>query len=97
MIFLPKPNNVQYLSLVDVRSGLSQLKANERSSYLTTFVCQFCRYRYKRLQFEVAPTGDILQRIKGEILKDLPNVFGIAGDILAVEYAAGGKDHDGTL
>ena len=32
-----------------------------------------------------------------EILKKLPNVFGIADDILVVEYNSDGKDHDEIL
>ena len=32
-----------------------------------------------------------------EIFKNLPNVFGIADDILAVGYDCDGKDHDNTL
>ena len=32
-----------------------------------------------------------------EILKDLPNVFGTADDILVVGYDAYGRDHDNTL
>ena len=32
-----------------------------------------------------------------EIFKELPNVFGIADDILAVGYKAGDSDHDKTL
>ena len=32
-----------------------------------------------------------------EIFKDLPNVFGIADDILIVGYDNDGKDHGDTL
>ena len=32
-----------------------------------------------------------------EIFKNLPNVFGIADDILLVDYDTDGKDHDETL
>ena len=55
---------------------------------------QFGRYRYKRLPFGVAPTGDMFQCKIDEIFKDLPNAFGIADDILVVGYNADGKDHD---
>ena len=60
-------------------------------------MCQFSRYRYKRLLFGAAPAGDMFQRKRDEIFKDLPNVFGIAGDILVVGYDVDGKDHDDTL
>ena len=35
----------------------------------------------------------MFQRKIDEMLKDLPNVFGIADDILVVGYDADGKDH----
>ena len=61
------------------------------------FTCQFGRYRYKRLPFGVAPTGDMFQRKIDEIFKDLPNVCGIADDILVVCFDIDGKDHDDRL
>ena len=94
---LPKLNNAQYLSLIDLSSWYHNLKVDEISSYLTTSICQLGRYRYERLLFGAAPAGDMLQRKIYEIFKDLPNVFGIADDILVVGYDIGGKDHDDTL
>ena len=38
---LPKLNNAKYLSLIDVTSGYHTLKLKGKSSYLTTFACQF--------------------------------------------------------
>ena len=68
-------------------SGCHNLKLYEKSSYLTTFACQFGRYRYKQLPFELAFVGDMFQRRKDEIFKDLPNVFGIVDDILLMVKA----------
>ena len=45
----------------------------------------------------VSPAGNMFQRKIDEIFKDLPNVFDIADDILAVGYEADGNDHDDTL
>ena len=97
MTFFPKLNNVKYLSLIDASSGYHNLKLEERSSYLTTFTCQFCSYRYKRLPFGEAPTDNTFQWKIEEIFKNLPNVFGIADDILVVCYDSDGKDHDEVL
>ena len=36
---IPKLNNVQYMSIIDVSSGYHNLKLDEKSSYLTTFTC----------------------------------------------------------
>ena len=94
---LPNLNNAQHLSLIDVSSDYHNLRLNEKSSYLITFACQFGRYRYKRLPFAAVPVGDMFQRKIDEIFKDLPNVFGIADDILVVGYDVDGKDHVNTL
>ena len=94
---LPKLNNAWHLSLIDVSSGYHNLKLDEKLSYLTTFACQFGWYRYQRLPFGAAPAGNIFQRKMDEIFKDLPNVFGIADDILVLGYDVDGKDHDHTL
>ena len=46
---------------------------------------------------EAVPAGDMFQRKIDEIFKDLPNVFGIAEDILVVGYDIDGKEHDDVL
>ena len=51
----------------------------------------------KRLPFGLAPTGDMFQQKIDKILKNLPDVFGIADDILVVGYDTDGKDHDEML
>ena len=66
-------------------------------SYLTAIACHCVRYRFTRLLFEVGPIGDMFQQKIDEISKDVPNVFGIADDILIVGYNADGRDHDKTL
>ena len=52
---LLKLNNAQYLSLIDTSSGYHNPKLDKKSLCLTTFACQFGRYRYKRLPFGVGP------------------------------------------
>ena len=58
---LPKLDNVRYLSLIDASSGYHNLRLDDKSSYLTTFVCQFGRYRYKQLPFGAVPAGYMFQ------------------------------------
>ena len=53
--------------------------------------------RFSRLSFGVVWEDDMFQRNINEILKDLPNVIGIADDILIAGYHAGERDHDGAL
>ena len=78
-------------------SGYHNLKLQVKSSYLTTFACQFGRFRYKRFSFGAAPAGDVVQRKLDEIFKKLPKVFGILDDILVVGYDSDSKDHDATV
>ena len=91
---LPKLNNVQYMSIIDASSGYHNLKLDKQSSYLTTFSCPFGRYRYKWLPFGAVPAGDMFQWKIDEIFNDMPNVFGIADNILVIGYDKDGADHD---
>ena len=65
-----------------------------RKSYLSAFACQFGKYRLIRLPCGVAPASDMFQRKLNEIFQCLPNVFGIADNILIVGHDAEGRDHD---
>ena len=58
---LPKFNNVQYMSIIDVSSGYHNLKLDKKSSSLTTFPCPFGQYQYKHLPFIAVPAGDMFQ------------------------------------
>ena len=94
---LPKLNNVQYISIIDASLGYHNLKLDKKSSYLTTFACQFGRYRYKHLPFGAALVGDMFQHKIDKIFNDIPNVFGIVDNILVVGYDKDGTDHDVTV
>ena len=45
----------------------------------------------QRLPFGAAPRGDMVQQEIDKIFKNLPNIFGIADDILVVGYDPNGK------
>ena len=62
-----------------------------------TFACHFGRCRYIRSSFRTAPAGDVFQRKINEILKELPNVFGMSDDLLVVGHDQHVTDHDATL
>ena len=93
----PKLNNEKCLSLTCTSSGCHNLKFDERSSYLTAFACQFGRYRYKILPFGAAPADNMFQEKIEKNVKNLPNVFSIADDIIVVGYYSDGKDCDEML
>ena len=85
------------MTITDASSGYHDLKRDKISSYETIFVCHFGRYSLTRLSFGVTPASDIFQKKIEEIFKGLPNVFGIADNILIVGYDAEGRDHNTTL
>ena len=93
---LLKLRNRHHMTPIEVSSGYHNLRI-KKSSYLTTLACQFGRYRFTRLPFRVVPVGNMFQLKINEILRGLPNVFGIADDILIVKYDADGRDLDMTL
>ena len=94
---LLKLNNVKYTSIIDACLGYHNLQLDTKSSYLTMFACPFVRYQYKCLPFRAAPVGDMFQHKIDEIFNDMPNIFGIADDILAIGYDKDGADHDATV
>ena len=91
---LPKLNNVQYMSIIDASFGYHNLKLDKQSSYLTTFSCPFGKYQYKWLLLRATLAGNMFQWKIDKIFSDMPNVFGIADDILVIGYDKDGADHD---
>ena len=82
------------MSKIDASSGYHSLKLDMQLSYLTTFSSPFGRYHYKCLLFGAAQAGDMFQRKINEIFNDIPNVFGIADDILVIDYDKDRADHE---
>ena len=62
--------HVLYLTLIDLSLGYHNLKHDEKSSFLTTFVCQFGTYGYMRLPFGTTPAGNIFERKIDEYSKN---------------------------
>ena len=75
---------------------IAYLKLDEKS-YLTTSSCPFGKYQYIRLPFGVAPVKDMFQKKIYELFSGMPDVFGIADDILIAGFDKCGKDHDEML
>ena len=51
------------------------------------------RYQYKYLPFGAALVGNMFQHKIDKIFYDMPNVFGIADNILVIGYDKNGTDH----
>ena len=91
---LPRLNNMQYMSIIDVGSGYHSLKLDKQSSHLTTFACLFGRYQCKHLPFGAVLAGNMFQCKIDKIFNDMPNVFSIGDDILVIGYDKDRTDHD---
>ena len=74
------------MSIINVSSGYHNLWLDMQSSYLTTFTCPFGRYHYKHLPFGAVPVDNMFQRKTDEKFNDIPNIFGIADNILVIGY-----------
>ena len=85
------------MSIVDASWEYHNIKLDNQSSYLTTFACPFGRYRYNHLPFRAALVGNMFQCKIDETFNDIPNVFGIADDILVIGYNKYGTDHNETV
>ena len=57
-----KVKNKWYRTIIDASSGYQNLKLNNKSSYLTTFLCQCGRYRFTRLSLGVVQASDMFQQ-----------------------------------
>ena len=91
---LPRINNVKYMSIIDASLGYHNLQLGSKLSYLTTLMCPLGTYQYKCLPFRAALVGYMFQCKIDEIFSDMPNVIGIADDILVIGYNEDETDHN---
>ena len=84
---LPKLTGVKYHMVIDASSGYHYFKRNEQLSYVT-FFCPFGRHLYLRLSLGEALVDNMLQKKIGNFFSDIPNIFGIADDILIADVNA---------
>ena len=79
---LPLIHGKNYFSVADTRKGYWHVELDHASSLLCTFNTPFGRFRFKRLPFGVNVSQDVFQRKLDEIYRGIPNVAGIADDII---------------
>ena len=89
---LPLLHGKKYFSLVDTMKGYWHVELDHESSMLCTFDTPFGRYRFKHLPFGVVVSQDIFQRKLDDIYKNIPNVTGIADDIII--FGSTEEEHD---
>ena len=89
---LPLLHGKKYFSVVDTTKGYWHVELDYDSSLLCTFNTPFGRYRFKRLPFGIVVSQDIFQRKLDDVYKNIPNVTGIADDIIV--FGSTEKEHD---
>ena len=94
---LSRLHGAKWFSILDARSGYWNLKLDEQSADLTTFNTVYGRFRFNRLPFGISCAQDEFQRAIDSTFGDIPNVLGIADDLVVVGFAEDGSDHDASL
>ena len=61
------------------------------------FMYPFGQYWYKCLPFGAAPVHNMFYCKIDEVSGDMPNVFGIAEDIMVIGYNKNGADHNAAV
>ncbi|KAL9977016.1 hypothetical protein ACROYT_G014376 [Oculina patagonica] len=89
---LPSLHGKNYFSVVDTTKGYWHVELDHESSFLCTFNTPFGRYRFKRLPFGIVVSQDIFQRMLDNIYKNIPNVTGIADNIIV--FGSTEEEHD---
>lgn len=77
---------------MDTTKGYWHVELDHESSLLCTFNTPFGRYRFKRPPFGIVVPQDIFQRRLDDISRNIPNVTGIADDIIVSGSTQG--EHD---
>ena len=75
-------HKAKYITVIDFSKGYWQVPLDEESSYLTTFNTPFIQYHFTCLPFCFSVSGDAFQRKLDTIYNPLPNVIGIADDLI---------------
>nr|XP_042908526.1 uncharacterized protein K02A2.6-like [Parasteatoda tepidariorum] len=82
-------------SKLDANSGFWQIPLDEESSYLTTFITPFGRFRFLRLPFGISSAPEHFQRRMSQALEGLPGIICHMDDILV--WGSNQKEHDERL
>ena len=85
---LPLLHGKRYFSVVDTAKGYWHVELDQESSLLCTFNTPFGRYRFKRLPFGIV----VSQRKLDDVYKNIPNVTGVADDIIVLGSTE--EEHD---
>ena len=88
-------NGSSVFSRLDLSQSFHQIELDEKSRFITTFVCHKGLYRYRRLMFGINSAPEIQQRIIQQRLQDIPTCRNNADDIII--FAKNQEEHYKTL
>ncbi|GBN50696.1 Retrovirus-related Pol polyprotein from transposon 17.6 [Araneus ventricosus] len=82
-------------SKLDANSGFWQIPLDKKSSYLTTFITPFGRFRFQRLPFGISSAPEHFQRRMSQMLEGIPGTICHMDDILI--WGSTEEEHDQRL
>ncbi|GBM72629.1 Transposon Ty3-G Gag-Pol polyprotein [Araneus ventricosus] len=83
------------VSKLNANSGFWQIPLDKKSSYLTTFITPFGRFRFQRLPFGIASAPEHFQRRMCQMLEGIPGTICNMDDILI--WGSAQEEHDQRL
>ena len=87
--------NAKIFSKLDATSGFWQLRLDEPSSKLCTFIIPYGRHRVVRLPFGIKSAPEVFQKIISQMVSDIEGAEAIIDDILV--WGSDHKEHDQCL
>lgn len=93
--FLPRMKSAKFFSRLDVKEAFHQIKLDESSRSITTFITHRGTYRYKRLMFGVSCAPEMFQKIMEQLLAECENCISFIDDIIV--FGADEAEHDRCL
>ena len=92
---LPKLFDKKYFSVLDTKKGYWHVELDEDSSMLTTFNTPFGRFKFNRMPFGLLMSQDVFQPKLDATYQGIPNVTGIADDIIVAGKTP--EEHDTAM
>jgi len=92
---LAKLSGAQVFTKLDANSGFYQIKLNQESAKMTTFITPFGRYCYHRLPMGISSAPEYYMRRMAQITDSLPGVLCLMDDICV--FGETQEQHDERL
>ncbi|RUS71780.1 hypothetical protein EGW08_020463 [Elysia chlorotica] len=91
----PKMVGAKFFSTLDASGGFYQIPLDEKSSFITTFITPYGRYRFKRVPMGISLGPETFQSKMEEILEDLQGCEPLSDDTII--YGRTEEEHDTRL